>query len=493
MKRYLNLLWIVLPILFTAACVEEYSLDGNPPTEAEADFSFQPTAESNNILRFTAENDFFIMNWELGNGSSGRGKSVTGTYPLAGTYTVTLTVFNSGGSVSFSKEVTIDETDPLLLDKPIYNALTGGADAVAGKTWKVDAGRAGHFGVGPNPSGAGDFPEWYQAQANEKEGSGMYTDRYTFYLDGFNFNMETNGFVFLNGAQGSNFPGAFDPGVGDLSAPYEAPANLKWSMVEPEGTYPELTISQGGFLGYFAGGRTYQVINIEENELFLRFVDQANTELAWYIRLIPEDFDPGEEPDPDPEPVDPTIFTLQSLIGEGTKAWKLKPAAGAFGVGPAAGSDEYFPNGNDISGDRPCLFNDLFVFNENGVFSYDPQGDIYAESYMGTGSDGCQPAANLEGTGGAAWGPGVHTFSLTEATDTETAKITVTGTGAFIGLPKAFNGGEYSQGPPVANRAVTYDVIGYMNENGEEELKITIDITDNGSIFWTFVLIPDNG
>ena len=319
----------------------------------------------------------------------------------------------------------------------------------------------------------------------------MYTDRYTFFLDSFNFNMETNGFVYLNAAQGSNFPGAFDPGVGDLSAPYEAPDGLKWSMAEPEGGYPELTISQGGFLGYYAGGRTYQIINIEENEMLLRFVDQANQGLAWYIRLIPEGYDPGEEtPDPDPDPEVSGVFTLQNLIGDGTKAWKLKPAAGSFGVGPSPGSDEYFPNGTDISGDRACLFNDLFIFNQDGTYSYDPQGDIFAELYMGVEAEGCQSVDNLTGTPGEAWGAGTHDFSFTEGTDSSNAQITVTGTGAFLVLPKAFNAGEYSAGPAEPGRSVTYDVIGYTNEGGVEELTIAIDVTDSGSVFWTFVLTP---
>jgi hypothetical protein len=97
-------------------------------------------------------------------------------------------------------------------------------------------------------------------------------------------------------------------------------------------------------------------------------------------------------------------------------------------------------------------------------------------------------STNLEGTSGEAWGPGVHVFSFTEGTATENPKITVTGTGAFIALPKAFNGGEYTAGPPAANRSVTYDVIDYTNE----EMTISIDITDNGSVFWTFVLIPED-
>lgn len=487
MKKYLKYIWLLLPIIALAACVEEYSLDGNPPTEAEANFSFQSTAESDNILQFTADNEFFIMSWDLGNGQTAKGKTATGTYPLAGTYTVSLTVFNSGGSVTYSRDIVIEQTDPLLLDNPIFNILTGGVDAAEGKTWKIDATRAGHFGVGPN-SPTSNFPEFYQAQANEKTGSGMYTDRYTFLLDGFRFNMETNGFVYLNAAQGSNFSGAFDPGVGDLSAPYEAPNDLRWSLVEPEGQLPELSVTQGGFLGYFTGVRTYQIVNLEENEMFLKFEDAANADLAWYIRLIPEGFEPSPEPEPEPEPENPDVsFVLSDLIGNGRKVWTLKPAAGAFGVGPSKGSDAFFPNGTDISGDRPCLFNDLFIFNSNGSYEYNAQGDIYGEAYLGV-SDGCQPESNLIGTAAAAWASGVHDFSFTPGTATEFPKITVTGTGAFIALPKAFNGGEYSAAPPRNNESVTYEVIAY--DAATQEMSISIDISGTGDVFWNFTLIP---
>lgn len=483
----------MLPVVFLAACIEEYSLRDEAPTTEQAVFNFQASAESDNILNFTADQEFFLMNWDLGNGATATGKTATGTYPSAGTYTITLTVFNRGGSVSSSREVIIEKTDPLLLDKPIYNFLTGGVEALAGKTWVLDSASTGHFGVGPDPSQAGDFPEYYQAGPNEKKGGGMYDDRYTFKLANFAFDMKTNGDVYINAAQGGNFSGAVDPGVGDLRAPYNGPAGLTWTIVEADGAYPELTISNGGFIGYFAGTRTYQIINIEENQLFLRFVDQANQGLAWYIRLIPAGFQSGGgEPAPEPE-TEPTPgvvnITLQNLIGENQKAWKLKPAVKAFGVGPIPGSDEYFPNGQDISAVRSCLFNDEFIFGKDGFFAYDAKGDVYGEGYLGI-NDGCQPESNLTGTPAAAWASGQHKFSFTPGTASANPKITVTGTGAFIVLPKAFNGGEYTVGPPQANRSVTYDVIGYVNEGGAEELTITIDITNNGGVFWTFVLIP---
>ncbi len=494
MKKYIKYLFLLLPVILMAACIEEYRLDETTPPDQAARFSFQPSPENDNIINFTAEQEFFLMKWDLGNGASGTGKTVTGIYPSAGTYNVTLTIFDRGGSASTTLEVVIEQTDPTLLDRPIYNLLTGGIDAIEGKTWVVDSARSGHFGVGPDPVGAaGYFPEWYQAQANEKVGSGMYTDRYTFFLRDFEFDWETNGFVYLNGAQGSNFPGSFDPGVGDLSAPFNSPGGLTWNIVEEEGEFPVLNLTSPGSLGYYAGTNSFQIIRLEENEMFIRFIDQANAGLAWYVRLIPAGFDSGAgNPDPDPDTGGNVAFTLQDLIGSGEKAWKLKPAAGAFGVGPNPGSDQFYPNGNDISGERPCLFNDLFIFKDGEVFEYDAQGDIFGESYMGLAEEQCQPASNLTGTTGEAWGPGVHTFSFTEGTATENPKITVTGTGAFIALPKAYNGGEYTAGPPATNRSVTYDVIGFTNEAGNEELTISIDITNNGGVFWTFVLIPDD-
>ncbi|WP_235893409.1 PKD domain-containing protein [Litoribacter populi] len=488
-KKYFKYLLLLLPFIALAACVEDYTLEANPPTEEDAQFSFQSTEENDNIIQFSASKEFFMMNWDFGNGAQSSGRNVTATYPMAGTYTVTLTVFNKGGSATFSQDVVIENTDPLLLDKPLYNMLTGGVDAPEGKTWVIDAARSGHFGVGPNPSsGAGDIPEWYQAGPFEKEGGGMYDDKYTFFLADFRYVMETNGNVYINAAQAGEFPGSFASEVGDYTAPYTAPDGLSWSMAEPEGSYPELTISNGGFIGYYAGGRTYQIVNIEENELSLRFVDQADNGLAWYIRLVPEGYDSGAEPEPEPEPdLGDVAITLGDLIGSGQKAWKLKPAAGAFGVGPNPGSDEWYPGGADISSERECLFNDLFIFGEGGYYEYDPQGDIYGEAYMGV-DDGCQSVDNLQGTPGEAWGPGVHEFAFQQGTPESNPTITVTGTGAFIALPKAFNGGEYETGPPTANQSVTYTIIDYQEES--EEMTITIDISGEGGIFWSFVLVP---
>ena len=140
----------------------------------------------------------------------------------------------------------IAETDPTLLDIPVYNMLTGGNADLDGKTWVVDAAHGGHFGVG-----AGDSftPNYYQAGPNEKAGAGLYDDKFNFKLSGFSFTQTTNGDVFINTAQGPNFPGAYS-NAGDLTAPFTAPTGLTWTITE-EGDAQFLTVPVGSFIGYY--------------------------------------------------------------------------------------------------------------------------------------------------------------------------------------------------------------------------------------------------
>ena len=154
---------VALALLVSVGCKKEPSL-GDPPTAEDAEFTFMPSATNPNVIDFTANNTTLQANWDFGNGTTGEGTNVSSSYPFAGTYTVTLTVQNSGGSASSSQQIVIAQDDPSLLSSPIYALLTGGSS----KTWAVDSVRPGHMGVGPNPSGAaGDYPEWWAAGSTE--------------------------------------------------------------------------------------------------------------------------------------------------------------------------------------------------------------------------------------------------------------------------------------------------------------------------------------
>ncbi|PTM09875.1 MAG: hypothetical protein DA408_17355 [Bacteroidetes bacterium] len=600
---------------------------GLPPAPEDVTFAYTYDVDNPNIVYFTNTSEgSFIAKWDLGNGSSSEGKEVTGAYPLRGDYTVTLTIYTSTGSASNSQVVNIAETNAAMLNTPEFLLLTGGPDQLEGKTWVIDSTRVGHMGVGP----AGSLtPEYWQAPPLDKVGLGLYDDEMTFKLINFAYDLNNHGNMFVNGAHAADVGGI--AGGGDQKVNYNPPANMNWSLVNQNGTLV-LNISNGGTIGFYTGVSTYQVLTLEENELFIRFLDSKNPDLAWYHRLIPKGYTPPPPPDlgtrlpvnfetaaptfdafggssyavidnPDPSGIntsnkvgqtvhgfepwagivtgleDPLDFSVRNafkmkvwspvtgvakfkiessanpnvnievdvdmtttnqwdelvfdfagaesgvydrialffdfggpegntfyfddieqvavapalsaavLTGGGTKAWRLKPVAGALSVGPARGSGEWFAvSAGDITGLRACWFDDEYIFQTGGTYVYDAKGVVFAEAYMGV-PDGCTPEADLPANA-QAWGSGTHSFSFTSGNDVEPDKITVTGTGAFIALPKAFNGGEYGAAPPATNGSVTYEVLNYINDGSSETLIITIDISagEVGGAWWTFTL-----
>lgn len=182
-------------------------------------------------------------------------------------------------------------------------------------------------------------------------------------------------------------------------------------------------------------------------------------------------------------------FSMSALTGDSNKSWKLNPEAGALAVGPSKGSGEWFAtSAEDVDG-RACTFDDTYNFDTDNVFTYNTNGDLFAEGYMGVDPAGCITEDMLPASA-AAWGSGTHSFSITEASGDDPAFLTVTGTGAFIALPKAFNGGEYAAGPPAENGSVTYEVLNYVKDGDTEILVLTLDISEGqvGGAWWTFTL-----
>ena len=293
MKRLL-LMTTALAFLTIASCRKDKV---EAPTAEDATFTYTTSSQSDNIIIFTADNSELIAQWDFGNGETGEGTTAEAQYPTAGSYDVTLTVFNEEGNASSTQTIVIENDDPSLLDDPVYNLLTGGVD-VGSKTWVMDSNNSAHFGVGPEPVGsAGLYPEYWESGCNEKPNTGLYSDEYTFSLSGFSFNMETNGLVYVDDLQEANFPGAYE-NLGDYSAPFDDQIG-NWS-VEVDGD-TTLTITGGGFMGFYTGVTQYRILRLSENEMWLRYLDGSDPALSWYIRLIPKGYDAGT----DCEPVEP--------------------------------------------------------------------------------------------------------------------------------------------------------------------------------------------
>jgi hypothetical protein len=115
---------------------------------------------------------------------------------------------------------------------------------------------------------------------------------------------------------------------------------------------------------------------------------------------------------------------------EGT--WMLAPEAGALQVGPTAGSGEWWSNSEEDVTTRACFFDDHYVFNADGSFQNILGDETWLEPWQGSDPEACgAPVAPHDGSNPATW----------EYNDAS-GEVTLTGVGAYLGLPKAVNAGQ---------------------------------------------------
>ena len=268
--------------LLSSACKKDDSARdlGPAPTADDVKFTASPGADNPNVITLTSQSPGFKAMWDLGNGATAEGNTVTASYPLSGDYVIKLTILTDGGYASNTQTVTIAQTNPSMLTDPAFELISGGLDNATGKTWVVDKGQKGHLGVGPI---GGTEPEWYQADPNEKEGLGLYDDEMVFNMNALKYSYNNNGTTFANAG---NAPGIGGPaGSADPTVAYTPPTNLTWLITENNGT-KYLTISNGGFIAYYLGVSQYQILSLTEDEMHLRSLDKAVNGNAWYLRLI---------------------------------------------------------------------------------------------------------------------------------------------------------------------------------------------------------------
>lgn len=150
--------------------------------------------------------------------------------------------------------------------------------------------------------------------------------------------------------------------------------------------------------------------------------------------------------------------------------WKMTPAAAAMGVGPNFGDISWWSNSATDVTTRACYFDDEFMFNADGSFSNVHGAQTWLEGWQGSG-DGCgTPVAPHNSSNAASW-----------AHNATANTLTLTGIGAYIGLPKVYNGGELSN-PANAPASITYTVTTLTATS------MTLDIAISGG-WWRFNLI----
>ena len=163
--------------------------------------------------------------------------------------------------------------------------------------------------------------------------------------------------------------------------------------------------------------------------------------------------------EPEPTPDSPIAGT-----------WKFAPEAGAFGVGPGLNDVSWFSSSVDDITTRACLFDDEYVFGEDGTFQNVLGNDTWLEGWQGTTPDACgTPVFPHDGSASA-------TYNYNAAMGT----LTIDGTGAFMGLAKVINGAELSA-PGEAPTSITYQA-----ELSADGNTLDLDIQVAGDGWWSF-------
>lgn len=306
-----------------------------------------PNGDGSGIVKFVATADNAISYkyiYDDGTSDSSPNGKITKRFTKTGVnkYTVTVAASGKGGIVT---NTTIDvEVQSDFSDDQAVQLLTGGTS----KKWYWAAGEAGHLGVGQNDGDPAKnfYANYYQAGAFEKAASStsscLYDNVLTFSVDAgqLKYQLNNGGATFFNAAFASVAGGSspddaclsYDTGgikTVSLSPSESVVTKNPDHATQTRGTM--LNFSDGGFMGYYIGQSSYEILSITANRMVVRAVMGGNPALAWYHVFTTTP--PNQNPDPgvdytnliwsddfnvDGAP-DPTKWNYD--LGQGTNGW----------------------------------------------------------------------------------------------------------------------------------------------------------------------------
>jgi beta-glucanase (GH16 family) len=307
MKKLIINMFAVLGLLLVLSCQEETksfgALDAPANLVVTAQIVGQNTTDAINgdgtgkVLFIATADNAISYRYVFGDGSSQNSPSgvFEKRYNKTGlnTYTVTIIATGKGGiAATTTMEVTVLSN---FEDPQSVALLTGGSQ----KTWYWAASETGHLGVGPNSDDNAQnfYAHWYQAVPWEKAGSSesscLYGNELTFSLVGnqLKFQLNNQGQTFFNkdfrsvvgGTSGNDACYNYDTtGLKNVNlGPSESVV-----MASPDHltrtTGTMMNFSDGGFMGYYIGQSSYEILSITATRMTVRAVMGGNPALAWY-------------------------------------------------------------------------------------------------------------------------------------------------------------------------------------------------------------------
>ena len=202
-------------------------------------------------------------------------------------YIVTVIATGKGG-VSTTGSIEIKDLLSVFNDPITTQLLTNNST----KTWYFAKMEQGHLGVGPNtPTGNNYWPEYYGAAPNEKAGSEtsscLYSNKLKFTSDNglIKYELDNGGNTFFN----KDFTYLVETKNEDFCLPYNT-TGQKTVLLEPSNSFvPEefttgtqMTFTNNGFMGYYIGTSTYEILELTSTRMVVRAVMGGNPALAWY-------------------------------------------------------------------------------------------------------------------------------------------------------------------------------------------------------------------
>ena len=315
MKKFKNIFVSILALIIFGCQEEEPTLDTIIVPE-NLTVSTVISTDGSGIVEFSAAAENAITyTYKFSDGETVVSPDGTATkrFTLVGlnTYNYSVIAYGTGG-VSSSALYTVQvESD--FSDFQAIELLTGGDISDDGavvtatsKTWYLAASEPGHLGVGATLAFLPDqfwFPAFFAAGpfercAEDNVGSCFCDDELTFTLNTtgnqLTYELNNNGSTFFNAGhqaivgQDAGEDACFEFDSSGTSIVSLAPTSVNWSLVpdpafDPRGTI--LNFSNGGFMSYYVGSSSYEILEITNDFLHARTIDANDSNLAWYLKF----------------------------------------------------------------------------------------------------------------------------------------------------------------------------------------------------------------
>jgi len=317
-------------------------------------------------------------------------------------------------------------------------------------TWRLSS-TAGSLGVGP---ALGDIGWWNCDDVCIADRACYYDDEYVFSSDG-TFQNNLGAETWVEGWQGGT------DSCGAPVAPHDGSNAATFIYDESSGV---LTLNgQGAYLGIpkaYNGGELGAGDTAPNSISYNVTLSNNDTEMDVYIET-------GSG-----------VFWQYKFVKEATESsplegiWVISSEAGSLGVGPALGDIGWWNCDDVCVADRACYYDDQYIFNADGTFENNLGTETWVEGWQG-GTDSCAtPVYPHDGSNAATY-----------MYDAVAGTVTLMGQGAYIGVPKGYNGGELGAGDTAPN-SITYNL---TLSNGNTEMDMYIE-TGSG-VFWQYKLV----